>query len=62
MLNQKRYEKMTKSEAKKVKKLREIIKSSKIPSRKVDENLLLATFNIREFGNTAHRRKRRVEH
>jgi endonuclease/exonuclease/phosphatase family metal-dependent hydrolase len=41
---------MTKAEGKKVKKLREIIKKSKIPTKQLDKNLLIATFNIREFG------------
>lgn len=46
---------MTKSEAKKLTKLREIIKKAKIPPKQLDKNLLIATFNIREFG--AKRRK-----
>lgn len=50
MVNKKRYEKMTKSEGKKLKKLREIINEAKIPPKQLDKNLLIATFNIREFG------------
>jgi len=50
MINEKRYERMTKSEGKMVKKLREIIKNAKIPSKQLDQNLLIATFNIRQFG------------
>lgn len=50
MINKKYYEKMSKTEAKQVEKLRAIIKAAKIPPKKVDQNLLLATFNIREFG------------
>lgn len=55
MINQSRYERMSATEGKKVKKLREIIKATKIPVKTVDNNLLIATFNIREFG--AKRRK-----
>ena len=50
MINKKRYEKMTKSEGEKLKKLRDIINEAKIPSKQLDKNLLIATFNIREFG------------
>jgi endonuclease/exonuclease/phosphatase family metal-dependent hydrolase len=49
------YKNMSSKEAKKIKKLREIIKTSKIPEKKIDSNLLITTFNIREFG--AKRRK-----
>jgi hypothetical protein len=51
-----RYERMTKKEGKMVKKLREIIKNSKIPDKKIDQNLLIATFNIREFGNKTRKK------
>ncbi len=51
MLNKKYYEKMTESQGAQVKKLREIIDKSKIPPKKVDDNLLVATFNIRQFGD-----------
>lgn len=50
MINKKKYEKMTKDEVKKLEKLREIIKEAKIPPKQLDNNLLIATFNIREFG------------
>lgn len=50
MLNEKYYEKMSEAEAAQVKALRAIIKDAKIPPKKVDRNLLIATFNIREFG------------
>lgn len=50
MLNRKRYESMTAAEAASLEKLRELITASTLPSRQLDENLLLATFNIREFG------------
>ncbi len=44
------YKTMSADEAKKIEKLREIIKSADIPPKKLDQNLLIATFNIREFG------------
>jgi len=50
MLNKKRYETMTAAEAARLEQLRDIIRTSTLPSRQLDENLLLATFNIREFG------------
>lgn len=50
MINKKTYEKMTKTEGEKLKKLRQIIKEAKIPPKQLDKNLLIATFNIREFG------------
>ena len=49
------YKKMTQEEAGEIEKLREIIQNSKIPSKQIDKNLMVATFNIREFG--ANRRK-----
>jgi len=49
MLNRQKYERMMRAEGKRLKKLRKIIDKT-IPSARVDENLLLATFNIREFG------------
>lgn len=50
MVNKKTYEKMTKKQAGQVKELRKIIKRTKIPAKKLDQNLLLATFNIKHFG------------
>jgi len=50
LTNNKRYEKMTTEEAQQVEALRGIINSSSLPSRRLDENLLLGTFNIRAFG------------
>jgi len=50
MVINKKYEKMTQGEAKKVEKLREIIRQTNIPPKMLDKNLLIATFNIREFG------------
>lgn len=50
LTNNKRYEKMTAEEAQQVEALRGLIKASALPSRKLDENLLLGTFNIRAFG------------
>ena len=49
------FENMSYTDSKKISKLRELIKATKIPSKKMDENLLICTFNIREFG--AKRRK-----
>ncbi|MSO98353.1 MAG: hypothetical protein EXR11_09070 [Rhodospirillaceae bacterium] len=57
MLNNPAYEKMTAAEAKQVQKLRDIIMASQLPSRELDENLLIATFNIREFGAKGKTRK-----
>lgn len=50
MLNEASFEKMNEAEAAQVKALREIIKAAGIPAKTVDKNLLIATFNIREFG------------
>lgn len=50
LTNNKRYEKMTAEEAVQLESLRGIIGASSLPSRKLDENLLLGTFNIRAFG------------
>lgn len=44
------YEQMTQPETQMVKKLRTLIEASKIPPKTLDNNLLIATFNIREFG------------
>ena len=44
------FEKMSHEQSKKINKLRELIKVTKIPPKKTDENLLICTFNIREFG------------
>jgi endonuclease/exonuclease/phosphatase family metal-dependent hydrolase len=44
------FEKMTLADSEKIRKLRELIKVSKIPPKQTDENLLICTFNIREFG------------
>jgi len=44
------FEKMPLADSDKISKLRELIKETKIPSKKTDENLLVCTFNIREFG------------
>lgn len=49
MLNKKNYEPMTAAQAVKVEKLRTIIKNQ-MPPRRLDETLLIGTFNIREFG------------
>jgi endonuclease/exonuclease/phosphatase family metal-dependent hydrolase len=49
MVNRQKYEKMSKAEGRRLKKLRKIIDKN-IPSARIDENLLIATFNIREFG------------
>lgn len=58
MLNNPAYEKMTDDEIKQVKALRKIIaEDSNLPSRELDENLLIATFNIREFGAKGKKRK-----
>ena len=51
MINPKNYLKgMTVAQAKQLKKLRATIEKTKLPPRNVDQNLLIATFNIREFG------------
>lgn len=51
MINPKKYLKgMTVAQAKQLKKLRTTIIDTKLPARNVDQNLLIATFNIREFG------------
>ena len=55
MINPKGYEKMSAEEAAMVVKLRERIELARIPAKQVDRNLLIATFNIREFG--ARKRK-----
>ena len=55
MINKQNYESMTPKEANQVKKLREIIKELKIPAKQLDKNLLIATFNIREFGAKARK-------
>lgn len=44
------FEDMSTAESKKILKLRETIKAAKIPPKKTDDNLLVCTFNIREFG------------
>jgi len=50
MVNKKSYEKMTRKQGEQVKALRKIIRRAKIPPKKLDQNLLLATFNIKHFG------------
>lgn len=55
MVNRQKYERMSLKEANNVKKLREIIKKTRIPPKQVDKNLLIATFNIREFGAKARK-------
>lgn len=57
MINKKYYERMSPAEGRRVEKLREILAATKIPSKKADENLLIATFNIRELGAPGRRRK-----
>ncbi len=44
------FESMSATDAKRITELRDIIKATKIPAKKIDENLLICTFNIREFG------------
>ncbi len=45
------YEAISKTEKKKLEKLREIIHDHKLPRKTLDSNLLISTFNIRKFGN-----------
>ena len=49
------FENMSAADSKKIKKLRALIKDTKIPTKKTDENLLVCTFNIREFGAKARK-------
>ncbi len=45
-----RHGRLKKETAKKIRKIRDRIDEAQIPSTKVDENLIIGTWNIREFG------------
>ena len=53
---------INKSTARGLKTLKERIERAKIPSSKLDENILIATWNIREFGKKKQRRKQSLHY